>query len=397
MNNQRSQPGFGEFVALMAMMMSLVALSIDAILPALPDIGRDLGVERANDTQLVISLLFLGFAAGQLIYGPLSDAAGRKPTVYLGFGMIGVGTILSLTGTSFPVMLAGRFLQGVGVAGPRTVTLALVRDRYEGRTMAQVMSFVMAIFILAPVVAPTLGQGILLFAGWRAIFGFYLGLVVVVSIWFGIRQPETLARDRRIPFTAARIAAAAREVLSNRVAFGYTIASGFVFGSFVGYLNSSQQIFQQLYGLGRLFPVYFGIGALSVGCASFVNARLVMKHGMRVLAVPCSAIGVRALCGFFGGRVRPGGTASPVDVHELPVDRVLQHGHSLREPERAGDGAGRAHRWNRSRNHWLWRDFHFDSARDRGWTSLQRDDPACGRRICRIQHRIAPRRELDRT
>ncbi len=285
MNNQRSQPGFGEFVALMAMMMSLVALSIDAILPALPDIGRDLGVVRANDTQLVISLLFLGFAAGQLIYGPLSDAVGRKPTVYLGFGIIAVGSILSLTGTSFPMMLAGRFLQGVGVAGPRTVTLALVRDRYEGRTMARVMSFVMGIFILAPVVAPALGQGVLLFAGWRAIFGFYLGLVVVVSIWFGIRQPETLAPDRRIPFTAARIAAAAREVLFNRVAFGYTIASGFVFGSFVGYLNSSQQIFQQLYGLGRLFPLYFGIGALSVGCASFVNAGLVMKHGMQLLAV----------------------------------------------------------------------------------------------------------------
>ena len=285
MKEERKGPGFGEFVALMAMMMSLVALSIDTTLPALAEIGRELNVERANDSQLIISLLFLGFAVGQIFYGPLSDAAGRKPTVYVGFGLIVVGCILSLAATSFPVMLAGRFLQGVGVAGPRTITLALVRDRYEGRMMAQVMSFVMAIFILAPVIAPTLGQGILLVSGWRWIFALYLGLVIVVSIWFGLRQPETLDPDRRIPFSGKRIFLAVREVLGNRTAFGYTIAAGFIFGSFIGYLNSSQQVFQQLYGVGRLFPLFFGIGAISVGCSSFLNARLVMRHGMRPLVL----------------------------------------------------------------------------------------------------------------
>jgi DHA1 family bicyclomycin/chloramphenicol resistance-like MFS transporter len=285
MNEHESQPGFGEFVALMAMMMSLAALSIDMTLPALPNIGRDLGVLRANDSQLVISLLFLGFAVGQIFYGPLSDNKGRKAAVYLGFGLIVAGSLCSLFASSFPIMLTGRFLQGLGVAGPRTIVLALVRDRYEGRTMAQVMSFVMAVFIMAPVVAPALGQGIMILAGWRAIFGFYLGLVLVVSVWFGLRQPETLAKNHRIPFSRVRIALAVREVLGNRIAFGYTLAAGLIFGSFIGYLNSSQQIFQQQYGLGRLFPLYFGIGALSVGCASFLNGKLVMRLGMRPLVL----------------------------------------------------------------------------------------------------------------
>ena len=396
MNNQRSQPGFGEFVALMAMMMSLVALSIDAILPALPDIGRDLGVVRANDTQLVISLLFLGFAAGQLIYGPLSDAAGRKPTVYLGFGMIAVGSILSLTGTSFPMMLAGRFLQGVGVAGPRTVTLALVRDRYEGRTMARVMSFVMGIFILAPVVAPALGQGVLLFAGWRAIFGFYLGLVVVVSIWFGIRQPETLAPDRRIPFTAARIAAAAREVLFNRVAFGYTIAQD----SSSDRLSATSTLRNRS---SSNCTVWADCSHSILESAHFRLMRIVCECRTRdeardaIAGCACSAIGVRALGGFLRPRLRFGGPASLMAVHDLPVARFLQRGHSLREPERACDATGRSRRRNRSRDHWFSRHFYFDHPRNRGRTSLQRDDPAFSRRICRLQHRFAPRRALDRT
>jgi DHA1 family bicyclomycin/chloramphenicol resistance-like MFS transporter len=292
--DNRKGPGFREFVALMAMMMSLVALSIDTTLPALPAIGRDLGAAGVNASQLVISLLFLGFAVGQIFYGPLSDSAGRKPTVYLGFGLLILGTMLSLTARNFSVMLIGRFLQGLGVAGPRTITLALVRDQYEGRTMARVMSFVMTVFILVPIVAPALGQGILILADWRAIFGFYLSLVLVVSIWFGVRQTETLVTSDRIPFSWLRIGAAVREVLRTRIALGYTVAGGLVFGAFIGYLTSAQQIFQQQYGLGRMFPLFFGIIALSIGCASFVNAKLVMHHGMRALSIR-SLIAVSAL------------------------------------------------------------------------------------------------------
>ena len=276
--------GFGEFVALAAMMTSLVALSIDALLPALPEIGQALGVQRENDNQLVIALLFLGMAVGQMIYGPLSDSIGRKPAIYIGFSLFGLGCLLSLVATTFPMLLLGRVLQGVGAAGPRIVTVALVRDQYEGRAMARVMSFVMTVFILVPVIAPAIGQGILMVAHWRAIFGLYLTLALIASGWFALRQPETLVPTQRTPFSFTRIAGAIREVLANRNALGYTITAGFVSGAFIGYLNSSQQIFQQQYGLGQRFPLFFAILALSLGSASFINGRLVIRYGMRLLS-----------------------------------------------------------------------------------------------------------------
>lgn len=275
---------FGEFVALMALIISLVALSTDAMLPALPEIGQDLGVRRDNDNQLIISLLFLGMAVGQMIYGPLSDSTGRKPPVYAGFALFISGCLLALSATSFPVILAGRILQGLGAAGPRIVTVALIRDQYEGRAMARVMSFVMAVFILVPIIAPAVGQTILIVAHWRAIFGLFLALALTALTWFALRQPETLAPDRRIRFSLRRIMRAIREVVSHRIAFGYTITAGLVFGAFLGYLNSAQQIFQEQYGLGRLFPLYFALLAVSLGSASFLNGRLVMRYGMRSLS-----------------------------------------------------------------------------------------------------------------
>ena len=181
-----------EFVALMGMLTALVALSIDMILPALPAVGATLGVRHANDVQFVVSLLFLGFGFGQFLYGPVSDSVGRKPAVYFGLGLFSAGCTLALTAQTFPVMLVGRVLQGLGVAGPRTMTIALVRDRFEGHVMARVMSFVMAVFILVPVIAPSLGQAVLGVAGWRAIFGLYLALALAVTVWFGWRQEETL-------------------------------------------------------------------------------------------------------------------------------------------------------------------------------------------------------------
>ncbi|MBE7468945.1 MAG: Bcr/CflA family drug resistance efflux transporter [Anaerolineae bacterium] len=280
----RQARSFGEFVGLMALMISLVALSIDAVLPALAEIGQELGVQRENDNQLIISLLFLGMAAGQMIYGPLSDSTGRKPAIYAGFGLFMGGSLLALLAPSFPLLLAGRVLQGIGAAGPRIVTVALIRDQYEGRAMARVMSFVMAVFILVPVIAPLLGQTILLVAHWRAIFGLYLGLALIASLWFALRQPETLTPGQRIPFSLTRIGQAIREVVSNRPALGYTLTLGTVFGAFIGYLNSSQQLFQNQYGLGQLFPLYFAILALAIGSASFLNARLVMRYGMRWLS-----------------------------------------------------------------------------------------------------------------
>jgi DHA1 family bicyclomycin/chloramphenicol resistance-like MFS transporter len=274
-----------EFVALMALMTSIVALSTDAMLPALPIIGSDLGVEFANDNQLVISAFFLGLAVGQIFFGPASDSIGRKSAISIGFAIFAAGCVLSIVATDFNTMLAGRVLQGIGAAGPRTVAVALVRDQYAGRAMARIMSFVMTVFILVPIVAPLLGQGILYVGNWQGIFFLFLALAVVAFLWLTIRQPETLPRDKRHRFSLGRIGGAVIEVCSTRMAIGAALAAGAIFSAMIGYLTSSQQIFQDAYGVGNLFPVFFAILAVAIGVASIVNARLVMRLGMQKLTV----------------------------------------------------------------------------------------------------------------
>jgi DHA1 family bicyclomycin/chloramphenicol resistance-like MFS transporter len=180
-------------------------------------------------------------------------------------------------------MLGGRLLQGLGISAPRAITLALVRDRYKGRPMARVMSFAATVLILAPMVAPTLGQAILLISGWRGIFGGFVLMALFMVSWFGLRMPETLAQEHRAPFSLRRIVDASLQVIRNRTALGYTVSAGLVSGAFLGYLNSAQQIFQEQYALGNLFPLVFGIISLSIGLASLLNARLVMRFGMRFL------------------------------------------------------------------------------------------------------------------
>ena len=281
-----------EFVSLIALLMSLVALAIDAMLPALPAIGRDLGAPRPNDVQYVITSLFVGLGIGQMIFGPLSDRIGRKPAIHAGLALFMAGCLVSIFASTFEAMIAGRVLQGVGVAGPRIVTVALVRDQYEGRRMARLMSFALAVFILVPTLAPALGQGIQWLGGWRAIFVTFFAVAAVAFAWFALRQPETLSPAHRRPFSPRAIARAAVEVLRIRAALGYTLATGFVFAPFVAYLASAQQIFQEAYRTGALFPLYFGALALAIGGASLVNGRLVVRHGMRRLSK--AAIGVIA-------------------------------------------------------------------------------------------------------
>ena len=278
------QTSLGEFVALMAFAMSLVALSIDAMLPAFPDMAQDLDVTAANDIQLVVSLLFIGLAIGQLFYGPLSDSIGRKPAIYIGFVLFILGSLLSMVASDFTTMLAGRLLQGIGAAAPRTIAVALIRDRFHGSEMARVMSFIMTVFVLVPIFAPALGQAILLVAGWRTIFGAFIVLALATLVWLSLRQPETLPKDKRRPFTLKNITAAFHEVLMSRLAMVYTLVAGCVSGAFLSYLNTSQQIFQVQYDQGKLFPLYFGILAVSVGFAALLNSALVMRFGMHALA-----------------------------------------------------------------------------------------------------------------
>lgn len=285
-----ARPGYGEFVVLVALIISLVALSTDAMLPALPVIAADLGVERINDSQYVISILFVGMGIGQLIFGPLSDSIGRRPAILAGFAVFAAGSLMSLFAPGFEWMLLGRFLQGLGASGPRIVTIALVRDQYHGREMARVMSFAMTIFILVPVFAPAVGQLLLVLAGWRSIFGLFVVLTLVAAVWFWWRQPETLAPEDRLRFSPTRLLLDIGAILRLRAALGYTLAMGFSFGAFVGYLGSSQQIFQVLYDLREWFPLYFGLLASAIGAASLMNARLVMRFGMRLLSTRALAI-----------------------------------------------------------------------------------------------------------
>jgi DHA1 family bicyclomycin/chloramphenicol resistance-like MFS transporter len=286
------QPGRTEFVALVALLMCLVALSIDAMLPALPAIGEELGALGGNRPQLVVSSLFIGLSLGTLVYGPVSDSLGRKPTIYAGLALFALGCLLSMFATSFTTMLVGRVLQGLGAAGPRIVTLAMVRDLYSGAAMARIMSSAMTVFILVPALAPAVGQAVLLVAPWRAIFLVFLVLALVAALWLVLRQPETLPAGQRRPLRPRVVLEAFVEVVKHRQSLRYILATGLVFGAFVGYLSSAQQIFQDLYGVGARFPLYFGILALAIGVASLTNSRLVMRVGMGHLSR-------RALLGMF--------------------------------------------------------------------------------------------------
>ena len=278
------QLSFTEFVIITSIMMAITALSIDTMLPALAQIGSDLGVTSANNRQLVVSVIFLGQSVGQLFFGPLSDNTGRKKAIFAGYALFIIGSLISVFSVNFPMMLAGRTLQGIGVSAPRAVSMAIVRDQYEGRPMARVMSFASTIFILIPMIAPTIGQVILSFAGWRSIFGFFIAFALITVLWFAIRMPESLAPENKIPFSAKHIWNSVLDFLKIRASFGYTLTVGLVQGVFLGYLNSSQQIFQEQYALGDKFPLYFATISLSLGTASFLNTRLVMRFGMRKLA-----------------------------------------------------------------------------------------------------------------
>ena len=271
----------GEFVALVGLLMSLPALSTDAMLPALPAIGHDLGAPRRNDVQFVITAMLLGLALGQIVFGPLSDRLGRKPAIHAGLGLYMAGCLMSVFASAFEVMIASRIVQGIGAAGPRIVVIALVRDQYEGRQMARLMSFAIAVFILVPTVAPALGQGIQWLAGWRAIFGTFFAVAAIGFAWLALRQPETLPAARRRPLSPRTVGAAVLEVMGNRTARGYILATACAFAPFIAYLSSVQQIFQESYRVGALFPVYFGALALAIGGASLMNARLVLRYGMR--------------------------------------------------------------------------------------------------------------------
>lgn len=280
------------FIVLMAFLMSLIALSIDSMLPALGEIKKSLSIENANDVQLIISTVFLGMSFGLMLYGPLSDAIGRKKPLYIGISIFIVGSFISLISHNLEVMLLGRFLQGFGAAACRVVSLAMIRDQFSGVEMGKVMSLIMVIFIIVPALAPTIGQFVLFFGSWPLIFGIFILLGLLAMILLRFRQEETLSIDKRIPFSIKNLMNGIKETMRNPISRAYTLVSGLVFGAFVGYLSLSQQILQDQYKLGDKFSYYFGVLALFIGMSSYINSRLVEKFGMEKLSI-------RSLVGLF--------------------------------------------------------------------------------------------------
>ena len=274
MREQQTQPlSRFEFITLMAAMISLDAFSIDAMIPALNDISLDLNITTDNHRQYIVTSIFLGFSIGVLFYGFLSDAFGRKIPVIVGFIIYGAGVVMCITADKFSALLAGRILQGIGVAGPYVLSLAIIRDRYAGSKMAQVMSVIMMVFITVPIIAPLAGQGILMLSDWRGIF-WAMGLfAIIVLIWFSLRQTETLNPEDRTQFQLRKIAQQTKEIVSNAQSLRYMLALGMVSGAFFTYLSTSQQVFQEIYQLGNLFPIIFASISASFGLSSYFNSR----------------------------------------------------------------------------------------------------------------------------
>ncbi len=270
-----------ELIALLAMLSATVAFSIDAMLPVLPGIADALTPDAPNKAQLVIATFVVGMGAGTLIAGPLSDAYGRRPIAVIGAVIYIIGALLAAMAPTFEMMLAARMLQGFGAAGPRIVALALTRDLFSGREMARIVSFVMMVFTLVPVIAPTMGAAIAWAFGWRAIFLSFAIFSVISMAWLLIRQPETLPPERRRPFRPHELWEGVTEVARNKQVMLSTAVQTLIFAMLFIALMSSQQIFDLTFNRGDSFPLWFGAIAAVSASASLLNAFVVVRLGMR--------------------------------------------------------------------------------------------------------------------
>ena len=270
-----------EFIALMAFLMSVVALAIDALLPALDIIGNSLHTQENSDHQLLITMIFIGLGVGPLFFGPLSDSLGRKPMVFVGFGIFILASFICVYAKSLEIMVLGRILQGFGLSAPRTISVAIIRDLYAGDYMAKIMSFVIVIFLLVPIIAPAMGKLILDSFNWEAIFIFQIIFCLLIAFWFWKRQEETLNPKNRIDFKIDLFKKGFLELMRFKKTIAYTLISGLITGSFMVYLSTSQQIFQEQYGLKEAFPFIFAGLATASGGAILLNGLFVVKYGMK--------------------------------------------------------------------------------------------------------------------
>lgn len=276
-----SSPSRGEFIALLALLFATIALSIDAMLPALPEIAAALSPDDPNKAQLVITSFVLGMGVGTLFAGPLSDAFGRKTTILAGFALYILAAAAAWAAPSLETLLVARVIMGIGSAAPRTVSIAMVRDMFKGREMAQIMSFAMMIFTLVPAVAPLMGQGVIAIAGWQAIFVAYIFFALLVATWLHLRQPETLPIAARRPLALAPLLSACAEVLSLRIVQISIATQALTLGMLFATLSSMEGIFAQTFARAESFPLWFAVIAVASMSGSILNAKLVMKIGMR--------------------------------------------------------------------------------------------------------------------
>lgn len=270
-----------EFVAIMAMLFATIAISIDAMLPALPDIAASLTPDAPNAAQLVVTSFVFGMGLGTLFAGPLSDAFGRKRVIMLGSAVYALAALACYFAPTLEALLAARIVQGIGAAAPRTVSIAMIRDLYSGRGMARIMSFVMMVFTVIPAVAPLMGQGIIALADWHAIFLAYIAFSAVIMLWMGLRQPETLSVEARRPLKLATLWSATRELGRHRVIVISTLVQALVLASLFATLSSMSGIFETRFDRAETFPLWFAFIAVGSMSGSLLNSRIVMSLGMR--------------------------------------------------------------------------------------------------------------------
>ncbi len=276
--------GFVEFVALVAALMSLTALGIDSMLPALPAIGTSLGITGANSRQFIVTAFVIGFGVAQLVHGPLADRYGRRTVLLWSLGLYAVANVACAAAGSFVLLLVARAAGGAVIAAARVATIALVRDCYHGRAMARVMSIAFMVFMIVPILAPTFGWAVLQFGNWRAIFGVIAVLTLGIMAWFWMRMPETLEPDNVLPITPQRILADWRQTLGDRLSLGYTLAATALMGSLYGYLNSIQQIMADVFHRPNLLALIFATTSVTMAVANLMNSRVVMRLGTRLIS-----------------------------------------------------------------------------------------------------------------
>ncbi len=273
--------GFGQFVALVAALMAVNALAVDSMLPALPTIARTLGITAGNEQQWIVTAYLLGFGAAQILYGTLADRFGRKRVLLVGLLIYAASSIVAAFSTSLEMLIVARTIQGIGSAATRVLAVAIVRDCYSGDQMARVMSLSFIVFLAVPILAPSLGQIIMLVGPWQWIFGGLAIFSLAVATWTMLRLPETLHPEDRIPISFGKVLSAYRITLTSRIGVGYMLGMTFMLGGLFGFINSAQQIFEDVFGVAKLFPALFALVAGCMAVSSFVNSRVVARLGAR--------------------------------------------------------------------------------------------------------------------